>query len=94
MALESGWRCPACQNVTSKIPHEYRCFCGKVRDPEWNRMDAAHSCGQVCGRSRTERRPDCTHRCTLLCHPGPCPDCAAQVNRYIVTLQKSDFMRS
>lgn len=78
---ESGWRCPACQNVTSNIPHEYRCFCGKMRDPEWNRMDAAHTCGQVCGRSQTERHPDCTHRCTLLCHPGPCPDCAVQVNR-------------
>lgn len=76
-----GWRCPACQNVTSKIPYEYRCFCGKVHDPEWNRMDAAHTCGQVCGRSQADRRPDCTHRCTLLCHPGPCPACAAQVNR-------------
>lgn len=53
-----------------------------MRDPEWNRMDAAHTCGQVCGRSRTDRRPDCTHRCTLLCHPGPCPPCAAHVNRY------------
>lgn len=45
-------------------------------------MDAAHTCGQVCGHSQADRRPDCTHRCTLLCHPGPCPACAAQVNRY------------
>jgi hypothetical protein len=30
----------------------------------------------------------------LLCHPGPCPDCAAQVNRYGVTLQLCVFMRS
>ncbi|KAJ4450805.1 hypothetical protein ANN_02235 [Periplaneta americana] len=78
---DSGWRCPACQNVTAKIPYEYRCFCGKVREPEWNRVDAAHTCGQMCGRSRTDKRPDCTHRCTLLCHAGPCPPCASQVSR-------------
>ncbi|XP_067005926.2 protein shuttle craft isoform X2 [Anabrus simplex] len=78
---ESGWRCPACQNVTSKIPQEYRCFCGKARDPEWNRQDTAHTCGEVCGKSRTDKRPDCVHRCTLLCHPGPCPPCVSQVTR-------------
>ncbi|KAJ9586223.1 hypothetical protein L9F63_020132 [Diploptera punctata] len=78
---ETGWRCPACQNVKDAVPLDYYCFCGKVRDPEWDRMDVPHSCGQMCGRIRTDGHPDCTHRCTLLCHPGSCPTCVAQVNR-------------
>ena len=27
---DGGWRCPGCQAVTVRIPHEYRCFCRKV----------------------------------------------------------------
>ncbi|XP_037077083.1 protein shuttle craft-like [Pollicipes pollicipes] len=78
-AESGGWRCPACQNVTAAPPTAYKCFCGKVRDPPWNRRDTPHSCGEVCGRSRADA--GCTHRCTLLCHPGPCPPCAASVKR-------------
>ncbi|XP_053672824.1 protein shuttle craft [Anopheles nili] len=72
----SGWRCPACQNVTKKIPREYFCFCGKQKNPTYNRDDLAHSCGETC-----ERRDFCDHACTLLCHPGPCPPCQASVQR-------------
>lgn len=25
----SGWRCPACQNVSSHVPNAYTCFCGE-----------------------------------------------------------------
>ncbi|KAK6632452.1 hypothetical protein RUM44_007494 [Polyplax serrata] len=73
-----GWRCPACQNVTDVIPDSYYCFCGKIKDPEWNRQDCPHSCGEVCGKSF--RKP-CPHRCTLLCHPGPCPQCIATITK-------------
>ncbi|PSN51156.1 Protein shuttle craft [Blattella germanica] len=90
---ETGWRCPACQNVTAQVPHDYYCFCGKARDPEWNRMDAAHSCGQMCGRTRSDKHPECTHRCTLLCHPGPCPTCVAQVNRSCGCGKKSQAVK-
>ncbi|XP_063241650.1 protein shuttle craft [Bacillus rossius redtenbacheri] len=79
--IDCGWRCPACQNVTERVPSEYYCFCGKVQEPKWNRQDTPHSCGEMCGKSRADKRPDCAHRCTLLCHPGPCPPCLAQVNR-------------
>lgn len=65
-----GWRCCACQNISKTVPREYFCFCGKARNPQYNRNDMAHSCGDVCGRSE-----NCPHPCTQLCHPGPCPSC-------------------
>ncbi|XP_055545289.1 protein shuttle craft [Wyeomyia smithii] len=73
---DEGWRCPACQNMSKKIPREYFCFCGKIKNPQYNRNDVAHSCGEVCGREEL-----CDHACTLLCHPGPCPSCQAMVQR-------------
>ncbi|XP_069161853.1 LOW QUALITY PROTEIN: protein shuttle craft [Procambarus clarkii] len=76
---DSGWRCPACQGSTPKVPNAYRCFCGKMREPEWNRRDMAHSCGEVCGRSR--KIEWCKHKCNILCHPGPCPPCSAFIKK-------------
>ncbi|KAK3878523.1 hypothetical protein Pcinc_016866 [Petrolisthes cinctipes] len=76
---EGGWRCPACQGPTPKVPNAYMCFCGKVREPEWNRRDMAHSCGEVCGRRR--KIEWCNHKCNILCHPGPCPPCTAYIKR-------------
>ncbi|XP_014226948.1 protein shuttle craft-like [Trichogramma pretiosum] len=73
---DSGWRCPACQNVTTSVPSEYRCFCGKEKNPDWNRRDVAHSCGEMCSRSN-----GCVHKCTLLCHPGSCPPCTVRVSK-------------
>ncbi|KAL4221983.1 Transcriptional repressor NF-X1 [Mactra antiquata] len=73
-----GWRCPACQTLSFKFPNQYRCFCGKVRDPEVTRMDTPHSCGDVCHKDRGET---CKHPCNLLCHPGPCPECVAMVTK-------------
>lgn len=73
---DDGWRCPACQNVEKEVPRDYYCFCGKVKNPSNNRQDIAHTCGEVCARVE-----GCPHACTLLCHPGPCPPCQAQVKR-------------
>lgn len=72
---EEGWRCCACQNISKTLPREYYCFCGKTKNPQYNRNDmasVAHSCGEVCGRIDRE---NCPHPCTQLCHPGPCPQC-------------------
>lgn len=69
---EEGWRCCACQNISKALPREYFCFCGKTKNPQFNRNDMAHSCGDVCGRVDRE---NCPHKCTNLCHPGPCPQC-------------------
>ncbi|BFF93266.1 protein shuttle craft-like [Drosophila madeirensis] len=71
-----GWRCPACQNVLQDLPREYLCFCGKLKNPTVSRNELAHSCGEVCCRVE-----GCSHACTLLCHPGPCPPCQANVVR-------------
>nr|XP_018913383.1 PREDICTED: protein shuttle craft [Bemisia tabaci] len=81
---DAGWRCPACQNVTAKIPQDYMCFCGKAKlSSGWNRVDNAHSCGEICGRTQKVEpfyKP-CIHSCTLLCHAGPCPACIVMVSR-------------
>ncbi|XP_070566211.1 transcriptional repressor NF-X1-like [Ptychodera flava] len=74
-----GWRCPACQNVCTKTPSVYRCFCGKVRDPSWQRTETPHSCGEVCRKRRTNT--SCPHTCNILCHPGPCPTCPLNVTK-------------
>nr|XP_019928790.2 transcriptional repressor NF-X1 [Crassostrea gigas]XP_019928791.2 transcriptional repressor NF-X1 [Crassostrea gigas]XP_034309218.1 transcriptional repressor NF-X1 [Crassostrea gigas] len=88
--LDQGWRCPACQNTSDKIPNQYRCFCGKCRDPEWNRMETPHSCGEVCKKNRSAR---CKHHCNILCHPGPCPPCNAVVTRQCLCGKQSQSMK-
>lgn len=65
-SVNSGnWRCPACQNISETIPKQYYCFCKKLQNPEYNRSDIAHSCGELC-----EKTDGCEHSCKLLCHPG------------------------
>lgn len=79
---ESGWRCPGCQNVSTRPPNKYFCFCGKVRDPDWTPKDGItpHSCGEVCKKKRVN--PPCEHSCNELCHPGPCPSCPVMVSKH------------
>ncbi|XP_071555315.1 protein shuttle craft [Temnothorax nylanderi] len=76
----NSWKCPACRDVSLFVPENYFCFCGKMKMPEWNRRDVAHSCGEICGRHLSKK--NCTHKCTLLCHPGSCPQCVAMVTKY------------
>ncbi|XP_061121370.1 transcriptional repressor NF-X1 [Syngnathus typhle] len=86
-----GWRCPACQNVAHKHPSTYTCFCGKVTNPEWQRSEIPHSCGDMCGKKRSGG--DCNHPCNILCHPGPCPQCPAFVTRSCICGKMSQPMR-
>lgn len=65
------WKCPHCSATQLKAPKDYRCWCGKVRNPEKN-LERPHSCGQSCGIRRS-----CPHPCTELCHPGAHPPCMA-----------------
>lgn len=76
----NSWKCPACRDISFLVPEDYFCFCGKMKMPEWNRRDVAHSCGEVCGRHLSKK--NCPHKCTLLCHPGSCPQCVAMVTKY------------
>lgn len=81
--LDATWRCPACQNECYGKP-TYVCFCGALPNPFSNNVDTPHSCGQVCGlikKNVNSEYNDCHHKCTLLCHPGPCPQCVVQVLR-------------
>uniref|UniRef100_A0A3Q3K6N0 Transcriptional repressor NF-X1 n=1 Tax=Monopterus albus TaxID=43700 RepID=A0A3Q3K6N0_MONAL len=86
-----GWRCPACQNVALKHPTSYTCFCGKVTNPEWQRSEIPHSCGDMCGKKRTG--VNCNHPCNILCHPGPCPQCPAFVTKSCICGKTRQPMR-
>ncbi|KAK6492160.1 mRNAional repressor NF-X1-like isoform X1 [Huso huso] len=86
-----GWRCPACQNVSVRAPNSYTCFCGKVNNPEWNRNEIPHSCGELCCKKRSGL--DCNHPCNILCHPGPCPSCPAFVTKACVCGKISQSVR-
>ncbi|XP_042366487.1 transcriptional repressor NF-X1 [Plectropomus leopardus] len=86
-----GWRCPACQNVALKPPTSYTCFCGKVTNPEWQRSEIPHTCGDMCGKKRSG--VDCNHPCNILCHPGPCPQCPAFVTKSCTCGKTSQPMR-
>ena len=69
------WRCPGCQlSIKASKKMEYRCFCGKVVNPELQKFLVPHTCGQMCGRTFR-----CPHKCTNLCHPGKCSTCLVQV---------------
>lgn len=76
-----GWRCPACQTTTKSFPNAYFCYCGKMKNPELNPNEMAHSCGEVCGKKR-DLSKNCDHPCNILCHPGPCPPCPAMTKKY------------
>jgi len=67
------WSCPKCRHSRppSAIPKHYTCYCSKTRDPPLDPWQSPHSCGELCSRSLT----GCSHKCVLLCHPGPCPPC-------------------
>ncbi|KAJ8010156.1 hypothetical protein DPEC_G00072050, partial [Dallia pectoralis] len=86
-----GWRCPACQNVVFQPPNTYKCFCGKVTNPEFQRSEIPHSCGDMCGKKRSSG--ECRHPCNILCHPGPCPQCPAFVTKSCICGRTSKPMR-
>ncbi|GAA5899971.1 hypothetical protein JCM5296_001929 [Sporobolomyces johnsonii] len=72
--LQGHWSCPNCATrfTPAEIPTKYRCFCGRIADPQPRAPATPHSCARPCSRPR----PDgCKHPCSLNCHPGPCPPC-------------------
>lgn len=73
------WDCPQCRHKyeSAEIPRAYECFCGRERDPPLQSFLIPHSCGEVCNKPL---EPFCSHRCLLLCHPGPHPSCAQTIN--------------
>lgn len=68
-----NWECPKCRKeyACGEAPNDYFCFCGKCLNPRVDAWLTPHSCGERCDKNL----PSCNHKCTLLCHPGPCPPC-------------------
>jgi len=66
------WSCPKCNYNYSEEYPEYKCFCHKVVNPDYDPYSIPHSCGDTCGKKRGKF---CIHSCNLPCHPGPCPPC-------------------
>ena len=54
---DSPWRCPGCQH-TYKVPTLYTCWCGRAHAPERDPYLPPHSCGNTCGKRRSE---ECAH---------------------------------
>ena len=48
------WRCPHC-NAPCSGGATYKCYCGKVTEPEANPYITPHSCGGLCGRGARAR---------------------------------------
>ncbi|KAG5674339.1 hypothetical protein PVAND_004314 [Polypedilum vanderplanki] len=72
--LKLFWDCPNCRTEykEDEIPRHYFCYCQKEIDPPNQEWLIPHSCGMVCQKPL----PDlCSHKCTILCHPGKCPSC-------------------
>jgi len=85
------WSCPKCRTdrTPTEIPSVYKCYCGRETDPAFDPWQTAHSCGEKCNRQLS----NCSHRCTLLCHPGPCPPCPQTVQQSCHCEQASPITR-
>jgi len=88
----TGWRCPGCQNTHERQPGKYYCFCGSISNPDFSPYYTPHSCGDPCKRKRNNAS-SCPHRCTLDCHPGPCPPCNVAVPPEPCFCGRSVFVR-
>jgi hypothetical protein len=54
---ETGeWRCPHC-NAQCAGSATYKCYCGRVENPEFNPYLTPHSCGGLCGRGEGTALP-------------------------------------
>lgn len=62
-----------------KIPQHYACFCKKEFNPANHLWLVPHSCGELCGKPLKSQYGLCSHRCMILCHPGPCPPCSQTI---------------
>nr|CCC89923.1 unnamed protein product [Trypanosoma congolense IL3000] len=68
------FRCPLCQSSAPvSSASVYKCFCGKTTEPPADPSLLQGSCGEMC--EKHHRDDHCSHHCTLMCHPGPCPPC-------------------
>jgi hypothetical protein len=69
----SSFRCPLCQNAASTDTLHFQCHCRKLPNPTVDLALTPGSCGQTCAKQQPDAA--CPHKCTVQCHPGPCPPC-------------------
>ena len=67
-----NWPCIQCKTEYNEPIPDYYCFCGKFKNPEFDRDLEPHSCGQLCER---KRGINCPHLCPRICHNGKCNPC-------------------
>ncbi|CAD8107016.1 unnamed protein product [Paramecium sonneborni] len=68
----------ACQPCPIIINQPLFCPCGKsVKNPPMKCGTAPPSCLEVCNKIL-----ECGHSCKSLCHPGPCPNCMEQIEKF------------
>ncbi len=67
---------PKCRKeyTQQSYPSSYFCYCKKVKNPTFDPWIVPHSCNLRC-----EKLKSCSHKCLLLCHPGPCPPCPKMI---------------
>ncbi|CAM6083721.1 unnamed protein product [Calypogeia fissa] len=95
-SFNGNWRCPGCQTVEfiSAKDLRYYCFCGQVENPSVDHYITPHSCGGPCKKALDKSKVKrCNHYCTMQCHPGPCPPCAANAPSESCPCGKKTFTR-
>ncbi|CAM6104714.1 unnamed protein product [Calypogeia fissa] len=95
-SLDGNWRCPGCQTVEfiSAKDLRYYCFCGQVENPSVDHYITPHSCGGPCKKALDKSKVKrCNHYCTMRCHAGPCPPCAANAPSESCPCGKKTFTR-
>lgn len=71
--------CPSCRAAQGSVKEvNYRCFCGKRKNPVLEPGVLPGSCGDPCQKGKGEEGSGCPHKCNALCHPGPCAPCIVQ----------------
>lgn len=70
--VKGNWKCPSCNVKHRRQKFQYRCWCKKTVNPQFNEL-APGSCGNSCG----VKLKSCIHNCSLQCHPGPHATCNA-----------------
>lgn len=71
---------PACPSCRAVMPNPtFVCYCGKRKTPALEPGVTPGSCNDTCLRPRGAYGSDCPHRCTEICHPGPCAPCRVPI---------------
>lgn len=75
----TSFNCPGCRAPAGDPRSiQFRCYCGRRKSPQLEPGLLPGSCGDPCLKPRGVKGSGCPHKCTSLCHPGPCAPCVVQ----------------